>query len=180
MTLLITGWRCQWHRRPIDFQNIFGNRSVMKILSKNLEADKQWWAVSMIPLTSGGRCQCHHWPVVGGVNDTTDQCWAVSMPPLTSGGRYQWHHWPVLGGVNDTTDQCWAVSMTPCINIDTADHVDPSCSSMGISVKKIIHRQIVPHYICICYKNMGILIKKIGDFKFKFLDEYESMRKKVL
>jgi hypothetical protein len=33
----------------------------------------QWWAVSMTPLTSGGQFQLHHWPVVGGVNDTPDQ-----------------------------------------------------------------------------------------------------------
>jgi hypothetical protein len=59
----------------------------------------------MTPLTSGGRCQLHRWPVVGGVNYTADQWWAVSITPLTSGGWCQWHRWLVVGGVNNTADQ---------------------------------------------------------------------------
>jgi hypothetical protein len=79
-----------------------------------------------------------NWPLVGGVNDTSDYWWAVSMAMLANGGRCQWHRWPLVGGVNDTADQWWAVSR---INIDTTDHMDPTClrqlfSLKGISIKK--------------------------------------------
>jgi hypothetical protein len=39
------------------FSNIFANSLVTQILFKNLVPYEQWWAVSMTPLTNGGRCQ---------------------------------------------------------------------------------------------------------------------------
>jgi hypothetical protein len=40
-------------------------------------------AVSLTPLTNGGRFQWHRWQEVGGVNDTAERWWAVSMTLLT-------------------------------------------------------------------------------------------------
>jgi hypothetical protein len=51
-----------------------------------------WWsAVSMSPLTTGGRYQWHRWPVVGSVNDTVDQWSAVSKTQW-----FRWHRWPLV------------------------------------------------------------------------------------
>jgi hypothetical protein len=96
-----------------------------------------WSGVSMTPLTAGGWCQWHRWPVMGGVNDTTDHWWMVSTTQPANGGRCQCHplikqlfqlancsimqifnkkfsgQWPVVGSVNDTANHCWAVSITP-------------------------------------------------------------------
>jgi hypothetical protein len=79
--------------------------------------------------------------VVSGVNDTADLWWAALMTPLTGGG-----------GVNDTVDQWWTVSMIPLTKYATADQWASKFNMLlllltGIS-KKIIHRQIVLHYIC--------------------------------
>jgi hypothetical protein len=58
----------------------------------------------------------------------------------------------MMGGVIYIADQWCAVSMTPLININTADQGAPAVARLlfslkGISIKKIIHRQIVQHVI---------------------------------
>jgi hypothetical protein len=108
-------WNCRFcgQRRQCDtayqtiFLNILANSSVMQILLKYLVTDSQWWAVSMKQLTNGGRCQWHRLPLVGDINNTTDQRWAVSTTPLTT-------------GVNDTDYQYWHRWVT--------DHGDPICA----------------------------------------------------
>jgi hypothetical protein len=92
----------------------------MQIFSKSLVADER--------------------TVAGGVNDTADQWWVVSMTPLTT-----------MVDVNETVDLWLAVSTGPRINFDTADHMDPTCSRLlfslkGITIKKIIFRQIIPRH----------------------------------
>jgi hypothetical protein len=88
--------------------------------------------------------------------------------------------------------------MTLLINIDTADHMDPTVSSRllfslkGISIKKSYIGKLQPTISTTFAKNMGLLQTnfvvrgvidipdhKIGEFKAEFLGEFESIFKPI-
>jgi hypothetical protein len=81
-----------------------------------------------------------------------------------------------VGGVNDTADHWWAVAMTPLTKYDTADQCALKFEIRWlllkeISIKKIIHRQIVMHYTYI----YNIYAKNIGVSKGSLLWTAVSM-----
>jgi hypothetical protein len=84
----------------------------------------------MTPLATGGWCQWHSWPVVGSINETSDQWWAMSMTQLTNGQQCRsitfWldtdSHSEISSAGSDlnltlshsgSANQWWAVSMMP-------------------------------------------------------------------
>jgi hypothetical protein len=71
---------------------------------------------------------------MGGVNDTDDQ--TICFNTFANGSVMQ-----ILFKNLVADEQWWAVSTTPFINVDTADHMDHTCSRLlfsltGISIKK--------------------------------------------
>jgi hypothetical protein len=54
MKLIFCGQECQWHWRQLC--------KFVKMVSGVNDTAERWWAVSMTPLTIGGRCQWHRWP----------------------------------------------------------------------------------------------------------------------
>jgi hypothetical protein len=69
--------------------------------------------------------------MVGGVNDTADQTMFSNIFANSSAMHNLLQILWLMnsgGGVNDTADQWW-----PRIAIDTADHMDPTCSRLLFS-----------------------------------------------